>query len=143
MISKDKKYKFKGFPYKYELIATDIGGNVSVVGKYLNPISNFWVIIYHNNDGRYSSSTSQYTDWDLIEVGKYDHLKKDDPVVCYNEDHPDKPQYRYFSHVNSNGRPCTFLHGATSWSAKEGSIDWDHCELFTENTAETPKKGVR
>jgi len=63
----------------------------------------------------------------LVEVGPYDHLEVDDPVITCPGGFR-----RYFSHVGADGKPHCFADGRTSWSsgvvAGTGGVAFDSVE---------------
>lgn len=68
------------------------------------------------------------SDLDLVEVSLWDDIKVDD-IVHVRDDEGDPWRTMYFAGVE-NGRPTTFLYGASSktTSHSEIRVNWKYCE---------------
>lgn len=89
------------------------------------------VAVNWTDTGRYATIHEHSSD--LVEVFPYDDFKVDDKVVCWDDAFPDSQRMRYFSHVGKDGRPNTFVDGATSWSNRAGQyVAWDNCVKYAE-----------
>tara|TARA_R110000744_G_scaffold85683_16_gene167458 strand:+ start:3875 stop:4228 length:354 start_codon:yes stop_codon:yes gene_type:complete len=90
------------------------GGNIEILSTSKNgpypvvAMINGDSICVYAADGRFFRGKTN--DNDLIEVGRYDDFKEDDPVKNVSGG-------RYhFSHVDSAGTPFMFAQGKTSWT---------------------------
>lgn len=68
------------------------------------------------------------SNYDLIEVSPYDHIKKGDVVLVWDNVNQDIKLIAFFVGVGSNGR----IH-ATAFFNSESYNAWDNCELYTGN----------
>ena len=122
-IEMGKKYKLKGkTDLKFDrVLCTDAGEKYPVVILWKND-----TITRHTDEGKYSLIYD--SDRDLVEASEWDDFKKDDKVmvssdgVVWNK--------RYFSHVDTDGRPWAFSSGETSWTAGS-AMPWKLCRRPT------------
>lgn len=93
------------------------------------------IVKSYNIDGSYYKDKE--TNYDLIKVGKYDHIKIDDKVVVWND--KDSIRYRrHFAGVDEYGLPLCFKYGETSWtSITSRKRIWKNCVL-AEDYHENP-----
>ena len=91
------------------------------------------------SDGRYWDEPAE-CGRDLIELGPYDHIKIDDPVVVSGTS--GALFRRYFAGVSQEGKPLGWLLGGTSYTATT-QFEWATCELFdsTNPAHQAVKKG--
>jgi hypothetical protein len=125
MIEMTKKYRFKNAPdYEYELLAIDMIGPFTVLGRFRNSKAKdrLWDTIRHRESGLWENDSSL----DLVEVGPYDHIKKGDKVVVWDSM---EKRRRYFSHVGADGLPYAFTNG-DEWSSEGETTPWANCELW-------------
>jgi len=79
------------------------------------------LIMLHAKDGTHECDP----DYDLVEVGKYDHIKKGDAVVVAVAGF-----LRVFAGVNKKGKPLTFA------TTKGDLVVWGDCRLATKEDLE-------
>jgi len=125
LISMDKEYTKGGDPVR--ILCIDRKGDYPVV-VLINDKNNIEPIQTFTAEGSFVRDEVNPAK-DLIEVKKWDQFKIDDPVmVRTNSEHWSK---RYFAGVDE-GKPTTFLSGATSWSKEGGICYWRECRKPTE-----------
>lgn len=111
------------YPSKHRVIGAIIQRN----GLY---DMNCWML-----DGRFRGD-GEFC-YDLVEVSPYEDFKVDDKVVCWDAIFTNNQHRRYFSHVDKDGRPNTFVDGATSWSSHGShTVSWDHCVKYVDQANE-------
>ena len=116
MIDMNKKYRYENGDPAYVL--TTERCNHDLEKPYIPPVVSMDLagnIHLHNDKGQWESDESEFN---LVEVGQYDHLKKDDKVIAYFAPNASTCDHnrRYFSHVDAEGVPYVFIAGSTSWS---------------------------
>lgn len=127
MIELNKKYRTRS-GQQVRLYATDAGEIFPVHGAISTDGEN-WFSRSWTKEGRLYADETENSG-DLFEAGPFDHIKIDDKVLVWfggDEYHKFK---RYFAGVSEDGRPMTFVDGATSWSSGGLTIEWDNCELY-------------
>jgi hypothetical protein len=131
-ISMNKKYRLRDNTYEYVMLDDCIDScSRSVLGKYRLE-GNPWRVITHYPNGKHLRYTS--SQYDLIEVTPYDHIKKGDKVIVWDNNSKFKSKFRgYFSGVDVLGRPRSYINGATEWSSDGETHAWDNCILAEDD----------
>jgi hypothetical protein len=123
----NKQYKTRsGLPVR--IYSVDGGGGYSIHGAYLS--DDGWNIESWDNDGNCYDDIG-LDDLDLIEVGKYDHIKIDDKVLVWTNGEEYNKRKCHFAGLSSDGknRPCVWDGRRTSFT--EGNrVVFDNCELY-------------
>ncbi len=70
------------------------------------------------------------TEYDLIKVSPYAHIKIDDKVLVGGA--PEFKNKRHFAGISDKGFPMTWEFGKTSWTGSYDTETWSYCELYTE-----------
>lgn len=127
----NKKYKTRlGFPVR--IYSIDAGGEYPVHAAYF--YEDEWIMESFTNNGRYAVGHTD-NDEDLIEIGKYDHIKIDDQVVAWDHVGYNNKTRCHFGGINEDAKILTWGNGKTSFTHEEydGIDEWDNCELYIED----------
>ncbi len=111
-----------------------------VVGIIYN-LDGYWQLDTWRECGNYLGSSlgdcslTRSSGRDLIEVQSYADFQIDDKVLVWDDTGTDIQKVKgYFAGVSVEGRPMTFVNGATSFSAVEydEQTKWDNCIKYEE-----------
>ena len=120
IVSMDKKYT-NSFKNTIEILCIDANGQWPVITKTNGQCQVYTI------EGLFTNKAN--SEYNLIEVGEYDHIKLGDPCLFWNINSM-KPEKGYFAGIDKNGNPTMFMFGATLWT---GDIDevtaWHNCKL--------------
>jgi len=123
----NKKYRTRD-GRQVEILKTDFRSKYPVIA-----------IIDNEEIEQYSESGQCWLfggEYDLIEVGKYDHIKIDDNVVVWsfaNDYHR-----RHFAGISEQGWPITWDAGRTSFTNTGAISIWQNCMLAADFEKEYP-----
>jgi len=125
----NKKYKTRsGKDVTLLKVITDDKNTDFVIGHD----SEFYACKWNKLTGHCINYNSNYN---LVEVCKYDHIKIDDKVLVWDESNTSEPNKfkKHFAGIDKEtGKVMTFNDGATSWSSNNNQHAlWDNCELYT------------
>jgi len=115
MIDINKQYKYKNTKCFKRIVFTN-GSDPSypVVSE-----TTFGRLMLHRKDGTHVDDPG----YDLIEVGKYDHLKKGDPVIVAGK-------IRVFAGIDKDGDALTYT------KVGKHLVSWNKCRKATEEDLE-------
>lgn len=125
MISKDKKYRYKGFVSVVEILATSRPAFQS--SAQVISMDTDGTLTYHAANG-WSKAGDKYC---LVEVTPWDDIKINDPVMV--RDKPDQKWIkRHFAGIDHLGFPLAFIEGCTSWTSFTPANPWRECRKATD-----------
>lgn len=110
-----KEYLYTGQKAKLVFIAEEIEGTKFLV---VHEVETIGYIASWAGEG------------ELGELSPYHDFKRGEPVMV-RDDMRHVELRRYFSHVDSKGRPLCFADGCTAWSSELGCLSWKFCRKLT------------
>jgi len=120
IVSMDKKYT-NSFKNTIEILCIDANGQWPVITKTNGQCQVYTI------EGLFTNKAK--SEYNLIEVGEYDHIKLGDPCLFWNNN-SFMPKRGYFAGINKNSNPIMYDDGATAWSSLDSRVTrWDHCKL--------------
>jgi len=124
-----KQYKtLSGLPAR--IYAVDGGGNYPVHGAIYNLETNTWRQETWSNDLKYRIEEDENnSNYDLVEVGKYDDFKIDDNVIVWCNGRVNEKIKGHFAGLTDDGKPKVWGMGRTSFTSDGYFEVADYCEL--------------
>lgn len=121
---KNKKYRLRSGK-EVRLLCDDAPGVYPVIGYLLRD----GAVYTWTSEGKFIKGDTDDDPADLVEVSPYEDFEIDEPVMVRG---PGINWVRgYFAGIDSDGDPCAWRHGRTSWT--EGyKMVWCECRRPTE-----------
>lgn len=108
------------------------GGDCPVHGAWWNNVGTYYFVDRWTEYG-YNSSDNEESGYDLIEVGEYDHIKIDDPVLVWDYNNTLKIR-GHFAGISKEGLPIVWYAGRTSHTVFDNkTTPYLHCQLYTDD----------